>query len=453
MQLSNSITASTLTWLSKILEERFGNIFCLRIQPPNILQITLSQDSRSIQLPLYIETFTNSDPNPPCTNWDATAEGWSSVLGLSLPAPGANSLPTPLITPSENGMNVAYDILGLVYWMLSRQEEVGRTDLDEHGRFAATSSHAYMHGYLERPLVDEWLHILGQVIKRVWPEIELKQHNFSIKVSHDVDQPSQYAFKSAGQILRMMGGNLLKRRDPKGLLIAPYVKLTSQSRIHPADPFNSFEWIMDQSDKYGLISAFYFICGYTGPKDADYVPDDPRIRTLMRRIHERGHEIGLHPSYSSFQNPEMISNEAERLKRICNEEDIRQSEWGGRMHYLRWENPTTLQAWSDAGLNYDSTLSYADRPGFRCGTCFEYPAFNHTTQQILPLRIRPLVMMECSVIDETYLGLGTGQAALDKALFLKNACRKVGGVFSLLWHNSNLVYPEQRQLYKRLLIE
>jgi len=35
-----------------------------------------------------------------------------------------------------------------------------------------------------------------------------------------------------------------------------------------------------------------------------------------------------------------------------------------------------LRAWADAGMDYDSTLSYADRPGFRCGTCSEYPAFD-----------------------------------------------------------------------------
>ncbi|WP_234909911.1 polysaccharide deacetylase family protein, partial [Vibrio anguillarum] len=117
----------------------------------------------------------------------------------------------------------------------------------------------------------------------------------------------------------------------------------------------------------------------------------------MRRIHERGHEIGLHPSYGTFQQPELIKQEAERLKRICAEESIDQHVWGGRMHYLRWEQSTTMRAWAGAGMTYDSTLGYADRPGFRCGTCFEYPAFDPVAQEQLNLRIRPLVVMECTV--------------------------------------------------------
>ena len=84
----------------------------------------------------------------------------------------------------------------------------------------------------------------------------------------------------------------------------------------------------------------------------------------MRRIHERGHEIGLHPSYNTFVHPERIAREGQRLQRICMEEGIEQSEWGGRMHFLRWQWPTTAYGWEQAGFQYDSTLSYADRPGF-----------------------------------------------------------------------------------------
>ncbi len=448
-------TQSALLWMQNILQTRFGNFFNLQVNSDDgIVIISLPNDERIITLLLNSQCFVRADSDLPFVIWPVErSNGWTPVIDDNLPAPGAAILPTPLITRNEKGMHVAYDILGLTYWMLSRQEEVGRTDLDEYGRFPAISSHAYKHDYLERPVVDEWLHILGQVMQCTWPRIELKEHNFSMKLSHDVDQPSLYAFKPWGQILRMMGGHLLKRHDVLSFLQAPIVKLASSEQIHTTDPFNTFEWIMDQSENQDLTSAFYFICGHTDPHDADYLPEDRRIRHLMRRIHERGHEIGLHPSYGSFKNPDMIRQEAVRLRRICDEEGIHQNEWGGRMHYLRCEQPTTLQAWSDAGMNYDSTLGYADRPGFRCGTCYEYPAFNPMTQQVLPLRIRPLVLMECSLIDDAYLGLGTGQAALDKALLLKNTCSKVGGLFTLLWHNSNLMTSASQHLFQRLIIK
>lgn len=447
----NFYETEKINWLINILHERYGHIFTLQFNSNKFLTLCLPNNKRAITFTTDSATFSRADSNIPLTYWDCGLEGWMSVLGSPLPAPGVFSMPSPLVTRSDKGMHINYDILGLTYWMLSRQEEVGRTDLDVHGRFPATSSHAYKNGYLERPVVDEWLHILGQVIQRTWPEIKLKQHFFITKISHDVDEPSQYAFKSWTQIARSMGMYMLKHRNVHSFIMAPYIKLASANKLHQRDPFNTFEWIMDQSDRHGLLSAFYFICGHSDDHDADYLLEDPRIRYLMRRIHERGHEIGLHPSYSSYKELKMIKFEADRLRRICAHEGIDQKEWGGRMHYLRWEHPMTLQALCEAGMNYDSTLGYADHPGFRCGTSFEYPAFNPVTKKILSLRMRPLVVMECTLFDHTYLGLGVSQAALERALKLKAICKKMNGIFSLLWHNSNLVTHEQRRLYQYLI--
>lgn len=444
-------TSAALAWLQTILQERFGHAFTLEPQADGRhIALRLPGDERYIALALDGATFTRADSDLPCTQWNAPADGWHTALEPVLPAPGAITLLAPLIEPTAQGWRIHYDILGLTYWMLTRQEEVGRTDLDTHRRFPATSSHAFKHGYLERPIVDEWLQLLGQVIIRTWPGLRLKRHTFSMKVSHDVDAPSRYGFASAKGLLRAMAGDVLKRGDIKNALRAPWIRLHTRDALHGADPFNTFEWIMDMSDQHGLTSAFYFICGRTSTMDADYEPEHPAIRHLMRRIHERGHEIGLHPSYGTYQKPELIALEARRLRAVMAEENIRQSVLGGRMHYLRWEQPTTLRAWAAAGMDYDSTLSYADRPGFRSGTCFEYPAFDPVADEQLTLRVRPLVVMECSVIDTCYLGLGTGDAALEKFMQLKTACHAANGRFTALWHNSSLIDQENKDIYRRL---
>lgn len=444
-------TPAALAWLQTILHERFGHTLGLQAHADGCrITLHIPGDTRCITLVLDGATFTRADSDLPCAQWNASAEGWCTVLPGNLPAPGAAQLPAPLLEHTVNGWHIGYDILGLTYWVLTRQEEVGRTDLDRHGRFPATASHAYKHDYLERPIVDEWLHVLGQVIARTWPGIVLTQHRFSIKVSHDVDSPSLYAFKPWKTIARMMAGHALKRRDLHAFCTAPWIKLASKDKLHSADPYNTFDWLMDVSEAHNLTSAFYFICGRTSAMDADYDPEHPIIRTLMRRIHERGHEIGLHPSYGSYKKPELIAQETRRLRAVLAEENIQQSAIGGRMHYLRWEQPTTLQAWNDAGMAYDTTLGYADRPGFRCGTCFEYSAFNSQSQQALSLRIRPLVVMECTVIDDVYLGLSQPEQVIAKFVNLKNQCRSVQGIFTLLWHNS---YFFENKTYSDIYVE
>ncbi len=440
-----------LAWIQNILQERFGYFFQLELQnDENIIVLSLPGEIRSISMALDAVSFTRTDSELPCSQWSAVAEGWKTAIDPVLPAPGASKLPSPLIEPTEQGYRIHYDILGLVYWLLSRLEEVGCKELDIHGRFAATSSHAYKHDYLERPIVDEWLYVLAQVIKHTWPGIQLIQHIFSINLSHDVDRPSLYAFKPWNAIARLMAGHVLKRHDLASFCTAPLVKLSSKKKLHHADPYNTFDWLMDVSEENGISSAFYFICGRTSDIDSDYELEHSAIRELIRRIHLRGHEIGLHPSYGSYKSPLLIKQEADRLKRIAAEEGVVQHNWGGRMHYLRWEHPTTLRACTDAALNYDSTMGYADRPGFRCGTCFEYPAFDPVSRVQTSLRIRPLIVMEKTVISVMRSELSANELEF-KVKQLKERCRKVGGVFVLLWHNSSLINADDADLYKRII--
>jgi hypothetical protein len=437
-------------WQEQVLRERYG--LALRLEGgPLGWSLSLVAGEGLIRFDADALTFTRTDSQLPFTTWHAMREGWTPILGKPLPAPGAASLPSPLIERTTDGYVIHYDILGLTYWMLTRKEEVGRMDLDKHGRFPASSAHAFRHGYLERPIVDEWLDILRQVIERTWPEARLKQRQFSIKVSHDVDAPARHGFRRWLSLPRCMAGDVVKRRDPRAL-VAPWIRLNTRKRLHPWDAGNTFDWLMDVSESHGLTSAFYFICERRGTAhDADYDVGHPAIRCLIRRIHARGHEVGLHPGYATFLDPAQIKREAERLRRVCAEEGVYQAQWGGRMHYLQWRHPVTMRAWNEAGMNYDSTLTYADRAGFRCGTCFEYPAFDPVGNEPLSLRIRPLVVMEGSVIGQEYMDLGVTSTARDKMLDLKSACRAVGGCFTLLWHNSVLLTSAERELYEAVV--
>ena len=445
-------SAAAIRWMERVLGERFSRHLRLQHIDSDYIDIRVAGSALRIRMPAQAEMFTQASSDLAVTSWDGAAEGWNMPLTRPLPAPGASRLPYPLIRQDAKGVTIDYAILGLMYWMLTRQEEVGRADTDRHGRFASTSSHAYQHGYLERPIVDEWLDVLGQVMKKTWPKIGHVSHSYSMRVSHDVDWPSRYGFTSAKILPRQIIGDFITTRNWTHMLKAPLIWAGTHSKLLRLDPFNTFDWIMEQSERYGLTSAFYFLCGRTDPnRDAHYDVDHPAIRALMRRIHERGHEIGLHPSYRTFRNKSALGAEAETLKRICDEEGIRQRGWGGRMHILRWETPTTMLAWEEADMTYDSTLSYADRPGFRCGTCHEYPGFDPVEQRALSLRIRPLIVMECTVMAPRYMALGTGQEALEKILQLKEACRGVKGCFTLLWHNSELETAEKRDLYKNVL--
>lgn len=348
----------------------------------------------------------------------------------------------------ENAIRLGLDIAGSSFLILTRFEEVVLPDRDEHDRFPARASLAYQEGFLERPIVDEYVEILWRCIQRLWPSLKRKERSYQIHLSWDVDNPFGAANKPWVQVLRGMAGDLVKRKD---LRIA-YCRFMAKHGKNPdIDPFNTFDFIMDVSEQHGLKSAFYFKAGSTNSQfDEDYALESPWIQGLLRHIHERDHEIGLHTSYEAYRDPLQIQLEFRAFLGVMDKLGIRQQIWGGRQHYLRFEVPTTWQAWEEAGLNYNATVGFADHVGFRCGTCHEFTVFNLKTKKTLRLRERPLIAMDGTLLSQQYMALRPKQV-LERIERLSNTCRQYGGTFSLLWHNINLIQSWQRQLYLEIL--
>ena len=181
---------NVLKWLQSILCERFSCVLLLSQPDDYHLKLSLPEGKGAIYFDSLVPEFFSSAPDIPYSEWNPEEENFSAILNMPLPVPGNERLTSPVIEMKNNDHVVHYDILGLVYWMLSRQEEVGVTALDRHGRFPATSSHAYRHGYLDRPVVDEWLDILGQVLTRQWPQLKLQKHVPRTMVTCDADSPN-----------------------------------------------------------------------------------------------------------------------------------------------------------------------------------------------------------------------------------------------------------------------
>jgi hypothetical protein len=445
--------ANTLQWLQTVLRGRIAPLVLLdydelsrrwRIRIKGQLGQIWIGDPVTLQL----------DPvaDVPCGKWDAEADGWDLALPGGLPAPGLATEPEVWITHATEGWWLRYDVIHLMFHMFCRSEEIYHSSPDNHGRFPAAAANAVSAEYLHRPVVDEWMHLLRQLTTLTWPGTKLVALDFTLQVSHDVDFPSRYALCSFRSYARAVAVDIVRHRRIVDVVRSPIWRARGAFSLHPSDPANTFDWIMDVSEQHGLRSAFYFICGCTAPRfDAGYDITQPAMAELLLKIHNRGHEIGLHPSYGTYLSPELLNWEAEQLRSVCASLAINQASWGGRMHFLRWSQPDTLRWLAEAGLSYDATMTYADRAGFRCGTCIEYPAFDPVKCEILPVTVRPLVAMECSIMDTAYMGLGTGAAAYEEFVRLKHACRAVGGTFSLLWHNTELNTPALKDLYRSVL--
>lgn len=352
----------------------------------------------------------------------------------------------------DNNLFLEIDIFGSAFFMLTRYEEAVLHEKDTHNRFPASASVAYKEGFINRPIINEYIDILWAAMKELWPNIKRKSRQFRQLISCDVDFPYHPSTTSILQLYIRLAGDLIGKRSMANAIDHWRNYWLCKKSDYSQDPYFTFDWMMSECEAAEIQCAFNFITDTSNRKrDGYYDIREPIIRKLLRDIYSRGHEIGLHTTYDSYTSAKKIQQEFNTLKSCCKSEGILQNEWGGRQHYLRWKTPLTFNNWDQAQLNYDSTLGYADHAGFRCGICYEYPVYDLANRRALALRERPLILMETSVLSNMYMNKNFDSNTLNYMKQLKNICRAYNGDFTLLWHNSKLRTDQERTFYKALL--
>lgn len=336
------------------------------------------------------------------------------------------------------------DIFAVSFFMLSRWEEYVNKTRDSHNRFPATESLAFKQGFLDRPVVNEYVEELKSMLLGLDSSLTFKTHEYKLMLTHDVDAPLKYtSFKSG---LREIAGDIIKRKDIK-LAIKNSLQKVKVTLGLQKDPFDTFDYLMDVSERVGAKSYFFFMGHGLTKFDNMYDSGDKFTKELISKIKKRGHNIGIHPTYNAYNSKIQVKKEKQEL-----EKNLDTKITFGREHFLRFEVPTTWQIWEDNGMQWDSTLSFADKEGFRCGVCYEYSVFNILTREKLKLKEKPLIVMEGSFATyQPNIKVGDME---NKIKYLINQVRKYDGEFVFLWHNSSFntsMWEKYQYIYEKVL--
>lgn len=343
----------------------------------------------------------------------------------------------PFAERRDNGSVIFYaDIVAATVFMLSRWEEVVVPTRDDHSRFPATACVAFKQDFLDRPIVDEYALILQAWLKTVlasWTPHTPSQ--FTIRLTHDVD-----TLRSA--TWRRLAGDVLLRRSPSRALEGAKGLLRIEQDVFLRGVYE----LAELSEQSGLRSAFYFMTADRSRRDSGYDITSRAVTRLVNDLRQRGHEVGFHAGYLTWENPARFLLEKERMDRA-----IGAARYGGRQHYLRFSTPGTWRLWESAGLSYDSTLGYADHEGFRCGTCHPFRPFDIEQDRRIDLLEIPLIVMDGTLKQYRRLTPLQGERRI---LALARRCQRVNGVFTLLWHNTSLMgkWDLWAPIYRRLVL-
>ncbi len=356
-----------------------------------------------------------------------------------------------LIKINENNLSLGLDIFGSAFFLMTCYEEYVSIKRDMFDRFLHSYSIFQNNTYLTKPIINEYIEILWVAINYLWPDFKRKKMTFQKHISHDVDHPWEYTNKSAIYLAKRTAAEIVKRRNYKKSI--SYLKNWIEVKSNKSeDSFFNFDRIMKISEANSLKSVFFFKTACTNKKyDENYSIENEAIRKLLRNIYQRGHEIGLHPSFETYTNLNQTKSEFERLMNICQFENIKQDKWGSRQHFLRFKNPITWRNLEKVGLNYDSSLSYPDFAGFRCGICFDFYVYDLEIRKQLDIIERPLIIMDKSVFGTEYMGFTDCAEAFNYVMGLKKEVHKNNGNFTILWHNSNLESCEKWDFYQSII--
>ena len=334
------------------------------------------------------------------------------------------------------------DIFASSFFMLTRWEEYVKKARDEHNRFPASDSLAFENNFLDRPVVNEYVEMLWNMLKFLGCKQERKKKEFELVLTHDIDTIYKYPTLKSG--IKEIAGDLIKRKNIN--LFFHNLSLKIKSNIFMQDPYDTFDYLMDLSKKLGVKSYFFIHSSIDSKLDFD---NDVYLKRIIDKILEKGHFIGFHPSYNSYNSLEIFKQNKEKIEKLIHHKLI-----FGRQHYLRFEAPITWQIWEDCQMEWDSSLGYADKEGFRCGVCYKFSVFNILSREKLDLKERPLIVMDGSF--QKYQKDILQEEMQEKIQFLKNKVKKYNGDFVFLWHNSSfntLKWKNYQKIYERVLNE
>jgi peptidoglycan/xylan/chitin deacetylase (PgdA/CDA1 family) len=206
---------------------------------------------------------------------------------------------------------------------------------------------------------------------------------------------------------------------------------------------------------HGFRSTLYFLPSRIvpwHPYDPDFtfsdrVTFDGRVMPLgamIRAIHSRGWEIGLHGTFHSATEPGVLAMQKDEL-----EAELGQPIRTVRQHYLQYDPTVTPGIHAAAGLIADGTHGFNDLLGFRAGTAFPYRCWDWATRAPAPLWEVPLHIQDGALLRDN----PTVDVAVARCLPLLDAVQSVGGCLSILFHPARLATDSGFAVYRALLGE
>lgn len=197
--------------------------------------------------------------------------------------------------------------------------------------------------------------------------------------------------------------------------------------------YDYFTSISSLEKKYDFSSVFHFYGGKEKSQQSWLFDPSYDVTSLDKTLSilKTTSIIGLHPSFHAWEKDNILKQQKSSVEKSadCNIGFVRQ-------HWLRFSFENTWVAQSKSGLEFDTTLMWNDRPGFRIGAALRYQPCDNDLKPIDIIAL-PTAMMDSHFFDYTLYDRCDDANEKRDAMLLhyldEVAC--VHGEIAAVWHH------------------
>ncbi|AXT56421.1 polysaccharide deacetylase family protein [Aquimarina sp. MMG015] len=311
-----------------------------------------------------------------------------------------------------------FDIFAASFYLLTRYEEYLPHVKDELGRFTATESIAYQHGFLQEPVVDIWAFEFKNILKEKYSDIAFQEKEFRIYPILYINQTFAYWQKG---ILRSIGGGL---RDLWQLKISDVTDRFKVMLGIKKDPYNTFDFVINlQKNKIRDCLVFFGLGDYTN-LEKNISHSNPEHRKVIKHVSDYVN-VGLKVSYDAISDLEMLKEEKTRIENIVNRQMLY-----SLCSFYKIKLPEAYRNFIELEIKEDFSMGYPEQAGFRAGTCTPFMFYDLDYEVQTPLVIHSFCCTAKS-FDKAENEFTVKQELLD---YIKKI-KKVNGLFIPVFSN------------------
>lgn len=332
----------------------------------------------------------------------------------------------------DRGFLCGYDLFWNAFVFLSRLEEY----LSEiEGR--PIHSYSFKHPRKDKttflvPVVNNLFDELETIIKNAFPVLVFdSQKSRILELSHDVD----YIEKTPQLRIKQTAGGIFEAFK---VLFKPanFLRISAKTAgfLFSSHSYWQFDYWQELEKKFNQRSVFYIYANSGKRKNLKTWLLDPSyelaknniLKEKLKILLKEGFEVGLHGSFNSASDKELLGKEKQILEQAINHEATKT-----RQHWLRYFEAITPYIHNEF-FKFDSTLGWNDLMGFRSGCVCRYRPYDHKNHKAFDHFETPQILMDSNIFG--YFSEDCARKAAIATLLIEKAGQYKNTCVSISWH-------------------